>query len=143
MNAPTPGHDDHQDIWDFLDAHLHAIFSGDWEAYAATTAEDLSLYEYWISPHRQDGLAFHQFMIQNRWSGRSAAQRFDLLEKRCQRYGDCAVVTYTLMLSQAFPDGITHRTHNESRVLVKLDGGWRVVHVHKSPASWPPAHGAG
>ncbi|MDX1995757.1 MAG: nuclear transport factor 2 family protein [bacterium] len=131
--------DEQQEIWDFLDRHLNAIFSGDWEAYQATTAADLSLYEYWILPHRQDGLDFHQFMIQNRWSGRPTAQRYDLFEKRCQRYGDTAVVTYTFMLSQAFPDGLRHRAHNETRVLVKQNGEWNVVHVHKSPCTWPPA----
>ena len=25
-------------------------------------------------------------------------------------------------------------THNESRVLIKRDGEWQIVHVHKSPA---------
>ncbi|MBC7811602.1 MAG: nuclear transport factor 2 family protein [Burkholderiales bacterium] len=129
--------DEHQEIWGFLDRHLTAIFNGDWATYATTTAADLSLYEYWIIPHRQDGLDFHKFMIENRWTGKVEAQRYDLFEKRCQRYGDTAVVTYTLMLSQAGESGIRHRTHNESRTIVKIDGEWRVVHVHKSPSSWP------
>jgi len=128
--------DDHQEIWDFLHRHLQSIFNGDWETYRMTTAEDLSLYEYWIIPHRQDGLDFHQFMIENRWSGEGASQRFDLFEKRCQRYGDTAIVTYTFMLTQSLPEGMRHRYHNESRVLIKREGNWQVVHVHKSPASW-------
>ncbi|MFW6184907.1 MAG: protein kinase, partial [Chloroflexota bacterium] len=28
--------------------------------------------------------------------------------------------------------------HNESRVLIRQDGGWKVVHVHKSPAWQAP-----
>jgi hypothetical protein len=40
------------------------------------------------------------------------------------------------MVSMAREDGITHRMHNESRVLVKREGRWQIVHVHKSPA-WP------
>ncbi|MBN1964278.1 MAG: nuclear transport factor 2 family protein [Anaerolineae bacterium] len=127
--------DPNRDIWEFLDRHLTAIFSRDWEAYAATTSPDLSLFEWWITPHRQDGLAFHRFMIENAWAGEATAWRYDLLEKRCQRYGDTAIVSYTFMLSQAGPGGITHRTHNESRVLVRQDGAWQVVHVHKSPAT--------
>lgn len=126
--------DAHQDIWDFIDRHLNAIFSGDWETYRATTSPDLSLYEYFVAPHRQDGLAFHQFMIENRWTGQPHAQRFDLLEKRCQRYADTAIVTYTLMLSQAYADGMKHHLHNETRVLIQQEGQWMVVHVHKSPA---------
>jgi ketosteroid isomerase-like protein len=126
--------DEHHDIWEFLNRHLTAIFNGDWATYEATTSPDLSLYEYWVIPHRQDGLDFHRFMIEQRWAGEAQAQRFDLLERRCQRYGDTAIVTYTFMLTQAFADGIRHRAHNETRVLIRQDGEWRVVHVHKSPA---------
>jgi hypothetical protein len=73
-------------------------------------------------------------MIDHRWSGAGDQWRYDLLEKRCQRYGDAAVVSYTFMLSIASGSGIQHQTHNESRVLVRLEGAWKVVHVHKSPA---------
>ena len=126
--------DDEQEIWDVLHRHLDSVFSGDSKTYAETTAQDLSLYEWWVTPHRQDGLDFHMFMIDNRWSGAGDQWRYDLLEKRCQRYGDTAIVSYTFMLSIASGSGIKHQMHNESRVLVKLDGVWQVVHVHKSPA---------
>ena len=125
---------DEQEIWDALQRHLDSIFAGDSKTYLETTAQDLSLYEWWITPHRQDGLDFHQFMIDNRWSGAGDRWRYDLLEKRCQRYGDTAVVSYTFMLSTATETGVKHQMHNESRVLVKLDGAWKVVHVHNSPA---------
>lgn len=128
------GMDDEREIWEFVERHLTAIFNGDWETYAATTSEDLSLYEWWVLPHRQDGLAFHRFMIENRWMGSVKAQRFDLFEKRCQRYGDTAIVTYTFNLAQATDEGIRHRSHNESRVLIRGAEGWKVVHVHKSPS---------
>lgn len=135
-------HPEHE-IWEFLDRHLTAIFNGDWATYQETTADDLSLYEYWIVSHRQDGLAFHQFMIENRWTGTPQAQRFDLFEKRCQLYGDTAIVTYTFMLSQSIDGVLTHHTHNESRVLVRRDGRWQVVHVHKSPAEKLPRNQRG
>jgi len=127
-------HSTDDDIWNFLHRHLTAIFSGDWETYAATTSPELSLYEWWVLPHRQDGLAFHRFMIENRWMGEVTAQRFDLFEKRLQRYGDTAIVTYTFNLAQATAEGIRHRSHNETRVLIHGEEGWKVVHVHKSPA---------
>ena len=60
--------------------------------------------------------------------------RYDLLEPRLQRYGDTAIVSYTFMLSADSSDGISHTLHNESRVLVRRDEAWQVVHVHKSPA---------
>lgn len=126
--------EEEQAIWDFLHQHLQSIFTRDAAAYQATTAEDLSLYEWFITPHRQDGLDFHRFMIEHSWAGTDTDFRYDLWEPRLQRYGNTAIVTYTFMLTTATAAGVRHRTHNETRVLVKGDDGWKVVHVHKSPA---------
>ncbi len=123
-----------QEIWDFLHRHLQSVFTQDVETYRATTSEDLSLYEWFITPHRQDGLDFHFFMIEHSWAGSGSDFRYDLLEPRLQLYGDTAVISYTFMLSMATAAGIIHRSHNESRVLIKGEDGWKVVHVHKSPA---------
>ena len=124
------------EVWEVLQRHLASIFDGDVQTYEATTSEDLSLFEWWVAPHRQDGLDFHRFMIEHRWAG-AGDYRYDLLEPRLQLYGDTAIVSYTFMLSRATQSaegGVEHRTHNESRVLIKRDGRWQVVHVHKSPA---------
>ena len=132
-----------QEIWAFVHRHIQSIFTKDVETYTATTAEDLSLYEWFITPHRQDGLDFHLFMINNSWAGEGADFRYDLWEPRLQLYGTepmlTAVVSYTFMLSIATDSGIQHRNHNESRVLIKDADGWQIVHVHKSPA-WEAPH---
>lgn len=135
-----------KEIWVFLDRHLHSIFTRDIETYRHTTSEDLSLYEWFVSPHRQDGLDFHFFMIDNNWAGSNDEFRYDLLERRLQIYDNTAIATYTFMLSVAQDGAIIHRTHNESRVLIRTGESWKVVHVHKSPA-WqsphsPPQEGA-
>ena len=132
-----------KEIWDFLHRHLQSIFTQDAEAYRATTSEELSLYEWFVTPHRQDGLDFHFFMIEHGWAGTGGEFRYDLLEPRLQVYGatsesPTAVVSYTFMLTIAGEEGIRHHSHNESRVLVKGEGGWQVVHVHKSPAWQAP-----
>lgn len=130
-----------QAILDVLHRHLRSVFTRDVQTYQATTSAELSLYEWWVTPHRQDGLPFHLFMIEQGWSGTSGEFRYDLLEPRVQIYGDTAVVSYTFMLSRVEADGrISHQTHNESRVLVKTDGAWQIVHVHKSPA-WRTPYG--
>ena len=126
--------DQEREIWTFLDRHLRSICTPDSAAYRATTGEDLSLYEWWVTPHRQDGLDFHFFMIDHSWAGKGLDFRYDLLEPRLQLYGDTAIVSYTFMVTTAGETGIRHATHNESRVLVRRDGQWQVVHVHKSPA---------
>lgn len=131
-----------KEIWAFLGRHLHSIFTRDTETYRLTTAEDLSLYEWFVTPHRQDGLDFHYFMIEHDWAGAGGDFRYDLLEPRLQLYGDTAIVSYTFMLTMVHNGAITHRSHNESRVLVRAADGWRVVHVHKSP-SWQAPREAG
>ncbi len=123
-----------EEIWEFLHRHLTSIFTKDPDSYQQTTTPELSLYEWFVTPHRQDGLDFHLFMIEQNWSGADGSYRYDLLEPRLQRYGDAAIVSYTFMLSIVRDNGILHRTHNESRVLIRGEVGWQVVHVHKSPA---------
>ena len=51
------------EIHKFLLKHLHSIQENNIPEYHETTAEDLTLYEWWITPHRLDGLPFHEFMM--------------------------------------------------------------------------------
>lgn len=140
------------EVREFLEKHLQAIFDGDVDYYKATTAEDLGLYEWYIVPQRIDGLPFHEFLMTEAARTNAApmtgaalaagAERpserprvhFDLANYREQRYGDMAICSYTLLISTSAGDGVTVRSFNESRVIAKLADGWRVVHVHKSPA---------
>ena len=134
----------------FLQKHLQSIQENDLKAYHETTAEDLTLYEWWVTPHRIDGISFHDFMMTaNAKQGTvfgaegqknaEAPIRFDLSNLHIQRYGDAAIASYTLLVSTALPGGVSVASHNESRVMVKLGGAWKVVHVHKSPA-WNAPH---
>ncbi len=137
-----------QEIYDFLSRHLKAVQENDMAGYHETTAEDLTLYEWWVTPHRIDGLPFHEFMMESNAergtvfgadTTEKAVIRFDLANLSVQRYGDTAIASYTLLISTALPDGVQVAAHNESRVIVKQSGKWKVVHVHKSPA-WPAPH---
>ncbi|MEW5829582.1 MAG: nuclear transport factor 2 family protein [Chloroflexota bacterium] len=135
------------EIETFLRRHLQGIMENDLQAYHATTAEDLTLYEWWVTPHRLDGLPFHDFMMEanakrgtvfGAEGGEPARVRFDLSNLRLQRYGDCAIASYTLLISTAGASGVAVAAHNESRVMVRFESGWKVVHVHKSPAYQAP-----
>ena len=137
-----------QEVHDFLVRHLKSVQENDIAAYHETTASDLTLYEWWVTPHRMDGLPFHEFMMtSNAQNGtvfgsdvkQKADTRFDLSNLCIQRYGDTAIASYTLLTSTALPDGVQVVSHNETRVMVKQAGKWKVVHVHKSPA-WPAPH---
>jgi hypothetical protein len=136
------------EVYEFLRKHLGAIQDNDVETYSQTTGEDLTLYEWWVTPHRIDGLPFHEFMMtaNNRsgtvfgaeGKGAQAVTRFDLSNLHIQRYGDAAIASYTLLTSTSSADGVRVAAHNETRVMVKLEGAWKVVHVHKSPAYQAP-----
>jgi len=137
-----------QEVYDFLLRHLKSVQENDISAYHETTASDLTLYEWWVTPNRIDGLPFHEFMMtSNAQNGtvfgsdvkQRAETRFDLSNLCIQRYADTAIASYTLLTSTALPDGVQVVTHNETRVMVKQTGQWKVVHVHKSPA-WPAPH---
>ena len=53
--------------------------------------------------------------------------------------GILTAAVVTLLTSSGTGEGVRVVAHNESRVMVKRDGSWKVVHVHKSPA-WPAPH---
>ena len=144
------------EIREFLEAHLQAIFDGDVAQYKATTAENLGLYEWYMVPQRIDGIPFHEFLMTEAARTNAApmtgealaagrdrpAERphihFDLANYREQLYSDTAICSYTLLISTSAGSGVTVRSYNESRVMVKLAEGWRVVHVHKSPTYLTP-----
>ena len=137
-----------QEIYDFLVRHLKSVQENDIPTYHETTASELTLYEWWVTPQRIDGLPFHEFMMtSNAEQGTvfgsegkaKSPTRFDLSNLHIQNYGDTAIASYTLLVSTASPDGVKVVAHNESRVMVKLNGAWKVVHVHKSPA-WNAPH---
>ncbi len=138
-----------EEIRDFLLKHLKGIQENDIASYHETTAEDLTLYEWWVTPQRLDGLPFHEFMMTANAAhgsvfgaedqGQKAQSRFDLSNLHIQRYGETAIASYTLLISTALPEGVRVVAHNESRVMIKMGDAWKVVHVHKSPA-WPAPH---
>lgn len=141
-----------QEVRDFLEMHLQGIFANDIAAYRESTVPDLTLYEWYVTPQRIEGLPFHEFMLEQASredntgmaldpqgtageTGSETNHRFDLANYKEQRYGDMAICTYTLLISRGTHTGVTVLSVNETRVLVSIDGEWRVVHVHKSP-SW-------
>jgi hypothetical protein len=136
------------EIRDFLLKHLMSVQENDMGTYRETTGEDLTLYEWWVTPNRIDGLPFHEFMMESNAergtvfgsdAREKARSRLDLANLHIQRYGNTAIASYTLLTSTALPQGVRVNAHNETRVLVKQAGAWKVVHVHKSPA-WPAPH---
>jgi hypothetical protein len=141
MNNPT------QPILDVLHRNLQAIWDGDVETYRATTAEDVSFFEWYISPQRIDGIDFHLRELRVHKAvvsggmdpGRDDESRIEheILQPRVQIYSDTAIVTFTLLIRAVSDAGIVHKSHNETRVFHNFGTAdvpqWKLVHCHKSP----------
>ena len=94
----------------------------------------MSSFEWYIAPYRIDGLAFHLRLIES--GGNGEPSHLDMLTPRVQVYGDTAIVNYTLLKTVAAKGSAPQfSTINETRVFVKLEGTWKMVHLHKSPTS--------
>ncbi len=136
-----------QELLGVLDAHLKSIWAGDLEAYTATTGEDVTFYEWYISTQRIDGLNFHlretaanfRAAEARRGRGERYEVEHEVLQPKVQVYGDVAVLTYTLLMRYTTDDGVRHTEHNETRVFHRRRAGWQLVHCHKSPM-WPAPH---
>jgi len=114
--------------WKLLDA----INTGDSETYGAICAPDLSCFED-VCNYRIDGLEFHLDLVkQIAQNPELKPKRFDILSPRIQVYGDTGIVTYTRLMT--FDDAGFPRwtTCNETRVYVRFDGAWKLVHFHRT-----------
>ncbi len=140
------------EIYDFLNRHMKSIMENDLEAYHETTSSDLTLYEWFVTPHRIDGIEFHDFMMESNASKGTVfgtenilagpkhknPTRFDFANLHIQQYENTAIASYTLLVSISQETGVKVIAHNESRVMVKQNEIWKVVHCHKSPAWQAP-----
>jgi len=134
------------EILEVLTRHLLSVQENDIPAYRETSSADLTMYEWWVTQQRIDGLPFHEFMMEANAKrgtvfgaeGEPAPTRFDLANLLIQHYGDTAIASYTLLITTAGTQGCKVGSHNETRVMVKLDGAWKIVHVHKSPTYFTP-----
>src|SRR5262245_65513050 len=104
-----------EEIIAFLKVHLQSIQDNDIQTYNETTAKDLTLYEWWVTPHRIDGLPFHEFMMSSNakrgtvFGSESKAKsptRFDLSNLHIKNYGDTAIASYTLLINTVSHYGV-------------------------------------
>jgi ketosteroid isomerase-like protein len=135
------------EILALLDRHLRSIWAGDLETYRATTSEEVTFFEWYISTQRIDGLDFHLRETAANFRAaearRSAGERYEVehevLAPKVQFFGDVAIITYTLLMRYVTAGGVHHTEHNETRVFHRRDDDWQLVHCHKSPM-WPAPH---
>lgn len=139
-----------QELLALLDRHLQSIWAGDLETYRATTGEDVTFFEWYISTQRIDGLDFHlretaanaRVAEAKRQAGKRYEIEHEVLAPHVQFYGDVAIIAYTLLMRYVSDDGVRHTEHNETRVFHRRAAGWQLVHCHKSPR-WPAPRDGG
>jgi ketosteroid isomerase-like protein len=141
--------DSTQAIMDVLHRNLQSIWDGDVEAYRATTADDVSFFEWYISPQRIDGIDFHLRELRvhravvsggmDSGADQEGRVEHEILQPRVQIYGQTAIVTYTLLIRAASSAGVAHKSHHETRVFHDFGtpdaSAWKLVHCHKSPVA--------
>lgn len=126
-----------------LERNLGSIWEGDVETYRCTTAEGVSFYEWYICPQRIDGIDFHLRELRVHRDvisgGEGGRIEHELLQPRVQIYDRTAIVTYTLLVRTELEGGVSHQSHNETRVFhnfgTDADPEWKLVHCHKSPVA--------
>lgn len=136
-------------ILKLVEKQLGSIWQGDGKAYADTVAEDCSFFEWYISPVRIDGLDFHlrELKIHKKvlegpvdpFEEKEHVFEHEILQPRVQFYGKTAIATFTLMIRAVLPEGVVHKSHNETRVFYNFGSDeepqWKLVHCHKSPVA--------
>jgi hypothetical protein len=129
-------------ILEVLDRNLQSIWDGDEETYRATTADDVSFFEWYICPQRIDGLDFHLRELRvhkDIVGGGGSRVEHEILQPRVQVYGSTAIITYTLLIRAVSEIGVVHKSHNETRVFHDFGTAdapqWKLVHCHKSPVA--------
>ncbi len=123
-----------REVLSTLERLLHAIYCQDIDTYRELVVDDVSSFEA-ETPTRIDSLDFHLHYMRQQKALRppSAQYRLDIVNPRVQLYGNTAIATYTLVVTRSDNQGIRFSTTNETRVFVRQDGRWLMVHFHKTP----------
>ncbi len=103
---------------------LGAWGSGDPEPNLALLAEDVTYFDDG-QKRRLDGLAAVKAYFEP-FRGKPLFSSFEIADARVQRSGDCAVLTYRLLLNG--------NPFHTTEVFERRREGWRIIHSHFSKA---------
>lgn len=122
------------EVLETLERLLNAIYAQDVDTYRDLVASDVSSFES-ETPVRVDTVDFHLHYMRQQRSTRSPElqYRIDILNPRIQFHGNVAIATYTLVVTRSDSRGICFTTTNETRVFVRQESRWTLVHFHKTP----------
>lgn len=124
-----------QELLDLSQKLLEAIAAGDWDTYEELCDPTLSCFEPEARGHLVEGLEFHKFYFdlgapsQTLKVTTMAAPHVRLIGE------DAAVVSYVRLNQRVNAAGEPFVSAvEETRVWERIDGEWKHVHFHRSPA---------
>ncbi len=118
-------------VYATLEAWVGANLNHELEVFLATTDPKVTTYEWYTQDGRIEGRNLHEDWIREQIAPVDISWTLEDLLMRL--YGAVAVACYTLRV-QAVEHGVVVQAHSDETVVLEAhEGGWRVVHVHKSP----------
>ncbi|OLS24455.1 MAG: hypothetical protein HeimC2_22610 [Candidatus Heimdallarchaeota archaeon LC_2] len=110
---------------------LHAIHSGDVDTYNKLATEDLTCFEPETYGNPVDGLAFHQFFIEN--SNQKGKYHLELIRPVIRIISDnVAYASYTLLINRFEDSEFKINSANETRIFKLISNEWKMIHFHRS-----------
>ena len=113
-----------------LEALLHSIQRADIATYRTLVHQDLTCFEPETQGHRVNGVDFHVFITESQEAPRRL--HLELVDPVIRVYGDAAYASYTLLVSREDQDGFAVNAMNETRVFIKQQAQWKMIHFHRS-----------
>jgi calcium/calmodulin-dependent protein kinase (CaM kinase) II len=112
---------------------LNSIVAADWQTYQELCDPTLTCFEPEAAGHLVEGLPFHEFYF--KLGGVQGEHETTMSSPHVRVMGDVAVLSY-IRLNQRLNDDRSPVTRcvAETRVWQRLNGRWRHVHFHRSPA---------
>lgn len=121
-----------QEIREFEQKYNGAYAANDLPTYFAYLAPDFS---QWLPSGRTDKAAYQQSWTRFiNGGGRVLSADISDLQIKIGPSGDSAVASYLLRVKTKSSRGESDETYQETDVLFKRDGAWKVVSLHYSPA---------
>lgn len=126
------------ELLDLSQQLLDAIAAGDWDAYENLCDPTLSCFEPEARGHLVEGLEFHKFYFE--LGGGSASpptpKVTTMVAPHVRLLGEeAAVVSYVRLNQRVSAAGDPHVSAvEETRVWERIEGEWKHVHFHRSPA---------
>jgi ketosteroid isomerase-like protein len=124
-----------QELLDLSQQLLEAIAAGDWATYEQLCDPTLSCFEPEARGHLVEGLEFHKFYF-DLGAPSKTLKVTTMAAPHVRLLGDeAAVISYVRLNQRVDSNGAPFVSAvEETRVWERIDGEWKHVHFHRSPA---------